>query len=51
MSNIDYIALTFSIKDPNFDILHSQKSLYIHKNNLKPILILTKTDLNFKKEN
>lgn len=30
MSNIDYIVLTFSIKDPNFDILQFQKNLYTY---------------------
>lgn len=51
ISNIDYIALTFSIKDPNFDIIQFQKNLlYSHKNNLKPILILTKIDLVSKDE-
>lgn len=46
MSNIDYIALFFSAKEPDFDIIAFQKSLLkIHKNNLKPILVITKSDL------
>ena len=46
ISNIDYIALFFSAKEPDFDIIAFQKSLLkIHKNNLKPILVITKSDL------
>ena len=46
MSNIDYIALFFSAKEPDFDIIAFQKSLLkIHKNDLKPILVITKSDL------
>ena len=46
MSNIDYIALFFSAKEPDFDIIAFQKSLLkIHKNNLNPILVITKSDL------
>ena len=46
ISNIDYIALFFSAKEPDFDIIAFQKSLLkIHKNNLNPILVITKSDL------
>ena len=46
ISNIDYIALFFSAREPDFDIIAFQKSLLkIHKNNLKPILVITKSDL------
>lgn len=46
ISNIDYIALFFSAKEPDFDIIVFQKSLLkIHKNNLNPILVITKSDL------
>ena len=51
ISNIDYIALFFSAKEPDFDIIAFQKSLLkIHKNNLKPILVITKSDLLSKEE-
>lgn len=51
ISNIDYIALFFSAKEPDFDIIAFQKSLLkIHKNNLKPILVITKSDLLNKNE-
>ena len=51
ISNIDYIALFFSAKEPDFDIIAFQKSLLkIHKNNLKPILVITKSDLLSKDE-
>ena len=46
ISNIDYIALFFSAKEPDFDIIAFQKSLLkIHKNNLNPIFVITKSDL------
>lgn len=46
ISNIDYISLFFSAKEPDFDIIAFQKSLLkIHKNNLNPILVITKSDL------
>ena len=46
ISNIDYIALFFSAREPDFDIIAFQKSLLkIHKNNLNPILVITKSDL------
>lgn len=46
ISNIDYIALFFSAKEPDFNIIAFQKSLLkIHKNNLNPILVITKSDL------
>lgn len=46
IANIDYIALFFSAKDPKFDIIQFQKNLLlIHKNNIEPILTITKTDL------
>ena len=46
ISNIDYIALFLSAREPDFDIIAFQKSLLkIHKNNLKPILVITKSDL------
>ena len=46
ISNIDYIALFFSAKEPDFDIIAFQKNLLkIHKNNLNPILVITKSDL------
>lgn len=51
ISNIDYIALFFSAREPDFDIIAFQKSLLkIHKNNLKPILVITKSDLLSKEE-
>ena len=51
ISNIDYIALFFSAKEPDFDIIAFQKSLLkIHKNNLNPILVITKSDLLSKEE-
>lgn len=51
ISNIDYIALFFSAKEPDFDIIAFQKSLLkIHKNNLNPILVITKSDLLSKDE-
>ena len=51
ISNIDYIALFFSAREPDFDIIAFQKSLLkIHKNNLKPILVITKSDLLNKEE-
>ena len=51
ISNIDYIALFFSAREPDFDIIAFQKSLLkIHKNNLKPILVITKSDLLSKDE-
>lgn len=51
ISNIDYIALFFSAREPDFDIIAFQKSLLkIHKNNLNPILVITKSDLLSKEE-
>ena len=51
ISNIDYIALFFSAREPDFDIIAFQKSLLkIHKNNLNPILVITKSDLLNKEE-
>lgn len=51
ISNIDYIALFFSAMEPDFDIIAFQKSLLkIHKNNLNPILVITKSDLLSKEE-
>ncbi|CAM3190895.1 ribosome small subunit-dependent GTPase A [Streptobacillus ratti] len=54
ISNIDNLAITFSAKDPDFDIIQFQKLLLnIHKNNLVPLLLITKFDLmseNEKKE-
>lgn len=51
ISNIDYIALFFSAREPDFDIIAFQKSLLkIHKNNLNPILVITKSDLLSKDE-
>lgn len=46
ISNIDFIALCFSAQNPDFDLIQFQKSLLnIHKNKLKPILIISKSDL------
>ena len=51
ISNIDYIALFLSAREPDFDIIAFQKSLLkIHKNNLKSILVITKSDLLSKDE-
>lgn len=51
ISNIDNLALTFSAKDPNFDIIQFQKLLLnIHKNELEPLLLITKSDLLSKDE-
>lgn len=46
ISNIDNLAITFAAKEPNFDIIQFQKLLLnVHKNELEPILIITKSDL------
>ncbi|WP_156300417.1 ribosome small subunit-dependent GTPase A [Streptobacillus canis] len=46
ISNIDNLAITFAAKEPNFDIIQFQKLLLnVHKNELDPILIITKSDL------
>lgn len=46
ISNIDYIAISFAYKNPDFDFLQLQRILLnIHKNNIPIILILTKSDL------
>ncbi|WP_073508034.1 ribosome small subunit-dependent GTPase A [Streptobacillus notomytis] len=51
ISNIDNLVITFSAKDPNFDIIQFQKLLLnIHKNNLVPLLLITKFDLMSKNE-
>ncbi|ACZ01659.1 ribosome small subunit-dependent GTPase A [Streptobacillus moniliformis] len=46
ISNIDNLAITFAAKEPNFDIIQFQKLLLnVHKNNLVPLLLITKFDL------
>lgn len=51
VSNIESIALCYSAKEPNFDIIQFQKNLlHIHNNNLDFILIITKSDLLNKEE-
>ncbi|WP_314011553.1 ribosome small subunit-dependent GTPase A [Pseudostreptobacillus hongkongensis] len=51
ISNIDYISMCFSAHEPDFDIIQFQKNLLtIHKNNIEPILTITKSDLLTKDE-
>lgn len=51
ISNIDYLAITLSIKNPDFNFNTLQKMLLkVHENNIDPILILTKCDLAKKEE-
>lgn len=46
MSNVDNIVIVFSSKEPHFDIVMFQKYLiYVHKNNINPILLISKSDL------